>query len=207
MRSFIQSGNVIFSAAPGAPERLPSLISTRISKRFGYRIQLILRTAEQMGNVISNNPFLKAGAAEKELYVLFLADLPASRSVRDLDPDRSPPDAFNVRGQEIYLRLPNGGARTKLTNQYFDSKLRTTSTARNWRTVTKVFDLMEPRLPQFSRGGTETHRRTMTANGLPFIQHSGSNISPVWIRHVLLEGVYFKRVRLKAQRQRDRLQA
>jgi len=68
-----------------------------------------LRTAEQIGNVISNNPFLKAGAAEKELYVPFLADFLASRSVRDLDLDRSPPDAFNVRGQEIYLRLPNGG--------------------------------------------------------------------------------------------------
>jgi uncharacterized protein (DUF1697 family) len=95
-----------------------------------------------MGDVISNNPFLKAGAAEKELHVLFLADLPASRSVRDLDPDRSPPDAFKVRGQEIYLRLPNGGARTKLTNQYFDSKLRTTSTARNWRTVTMLFELV-----------------------------------------------------------------
>jgi uncharacterized protein (DUF1697 family) len=158
VRSFIQSGNVIFSAAPGAPERLPSLISTRISKRFGYKIPLILRTAEQMGNVISNNPFLKAGAAEKELYVLFLADFRASRSVRDLDPDRSPPDAFKVRGQEIYLRLPNGGARTKLTNQYFDSKLRTTSTSRNWRTVTKLFELMEGQGSPNSAAEARKHR-------------------------------------------------
>jgi uncharacterized protein (DUF1697 family) len=87
--------------------------------------------------------FFKAGVAEKELYVLFLADLPALRCIQDLDPDRSPPDAFKVRGREIYLRLPNGAARTKLTNQYFDSKLRTVSTARNWRTVTKLFELME----------------------------------------------------------------
>jgi len=143
VRSFIQSGNVIFSAAPGAPERLPSLISTRISERFGYKIPLILRTAEQVGDVISNNPFLNAGVAEEQLHVLFLAHLPASRRIQDLDPDRSPPDAFKVRGQEIYLRLPDGAARTKLTNQYFDSKLRTTSTGRNWRTVTKLFELME----------------------------------------------------------------
>jgi len=40
--------------------------------------------------------------------------------------------------------------RTKLTNQYFDSKLRTTSTGRNWRTVTKLFELM--------RGGKQRHR-------------------------------------------------
>jgi uncharacterized protein (DUF1697 family) len=143
VRTYIQSGNVIFNATGAVSARLPGLIATRISKRFGYKIPLVLRTAEQMGDVISNNPFLNAGVAEEELHVLFLADSPASRRVEDLDPDRSPPDAFKVRGQEIYLRLPDGVARTKLTNQYFDSKLRTTSTGRNWRTVTKLFELME----------------------------------------------------------------
>lgn len=143
VRAYIQSGNVIFRAAPAASVRLPSLIAARISKRFGYKIALVLRRAEQIANVISNNPFLQAGGTEEKLYVLFLADLPALRCIQGLDPDRSPPDEFTVRGQEIYLRLPNGAARTKLTNQYFDSKLRTVSTARNWRTVTKLFELME----------------------------------------------------------------
>jgi uncharacterized protein (DUF1697 family) len=48
-----------------------------------------------------------------------------------------------VHGQEIHLRLPNGMACTKLTNAYFDAKLGVTSTARNWRTVTKLLELME----------------------------------------------------------------
>jgi uncharacterized protein (DUF1697 family) len=49
-----------------------------------------------------------------------------------------------VRGREVYLRLPDGMARIKLTNAYFDSKLATISTARNWRTVTKLLDLICP---------------------------------------------------------------
>jgi len=142
VHSYVQSGNVIFSAAPALSARLPSLISAQIAKRFGYKIPVVLRTSEQLGKVIRNNPFLKAAVAEEELHVLFLADMPASRSVEDLDPDRSPSDSFQVRGQEVYLWLPNGVARTKLTNQYFDSKLATTSTGRNWRTVTKLFELM-----------------------------------------------------------------
>ena len=150
VRTYIQSGNVIFSAAKGASARLPGLIAAQISNRFGFKVPVVLRTAEQMGNVISNNPFLNRGVAEEELHVLFLADLPAPPCVQDLDPDRSPPDAFEFRGQEVYLRLPNGVGRTKLTNQYFDSKLRTTSTGRNWRTVTKLFELM--------RGGKQRHR-------------------------------------------------
>ena len=45
------------------------------------------------------------------------------------------PDEFRVEGSEIYLRCPNGVARTRLTNAYFDTKLATVSTARSWNTV------------------------------------------------------------------------
>jgi uncharacterized protein (DUF1697 family) len=142
VRTFIQSGNVIFVAAPGRADRMPDLIRGQIAKHFGYQVPIVLRTTEQLANVIRNNPFLKAGVAEQELHVLFLGDLPAPRAVQSLDPDRSPPDEFRIAGREIYLRLPNGVGRSKLNNQYFDSRLGTISTGRNWRTVTKLFELM-----------------------------------------------------------------
>jgi uncharacterized protein (DUF1697 family) len=58
-----------------------------------------------------------------------------------LDPARSPGDEFVARGRELYLRLPNGVARSKLTNAYFDRALATTSTIRNWRTVLELLAL------------------------------------------------------------------
>jgi uncharacterized protein (DUF1697 family) len=143
VRTYIQSGNVIFRADPTVVASLPGVISMQIAERFGYRMPTVLRTAEQMGDVIRNNPFLTQGAPEDALHVLFLAGRPNARDIAVLDPDRSPPDTFVVRGQEIYLRLPNGVGRTKLTNDYFDTKLGTTSTGRNWRTVTKLFASME----------------------------------------------------------------
>ncbi len=48
-----------------------------------------------------------------------------------------------MRGQAVYLHLPNNVAASKLTNAYFDSKLATIGTSRNWRTVTKLLELME----------------------------------------------------------------
>ncbi len=143
IQTYIQSGNVIFSADPATVAPLPGLITTQIVERFGYRVPLMLRTAEEMGDVIRHNPFIAAGASKDALHVLFLAGSPEASRVADLDPDRSPPDAFAVRGQEVYLRLPNGAGRTKLTNGYFDTKLATISTGRNWRTVTTLFALME----------------------------------------------------------------
>ena len=142
-RAYIQSGNVIFNASTGISSRISGVITAQIEKCFGYQIPVVLRTAEQLAKAVSNNPFLKAGAAEQELHVMFLAGVPAGALIRKLDPDRSPPDKYEVRGQEIYLRLPNGAGRSKLTNQYFDSKLATVSTVRNWRTVTTLLELMK----------------------------------------------------------------
>lgn len=141
--AYIQSGNIIFRAGHDIASQISNRITAKIKKRFGFDVPVVLRTASELKKVISNNPFLKAGAGEKELHVMFLADAPDAARIRTLDPDRSPPDTYQVRGREIYLRLPNGAGRSKLSNQYFDSKLATVSTARNWRTVTTLLDLMK----------------------------------------------------------------
>ena len=137
--TFIQSGNVIFTAPPGVSKGLAGVIASKIEARFGFRAPVILRTARQLREVVSNNPF---PGAEDILHVMFLADRPSPAKISALDPNRSAPDTFIVRGQEIYLHLPNGVRDTKLTNAWFDSKLGTFSTGRNWRTVTKLLEMM-----------------------------------------------------------------
>jgi uncharacterized protein (DUF1697 family) len=145
VRTYIQSGNVIFEAASDAAKVADS-VSAKIEKKFGYRIPMILRNYEQLAKAIAGNPFIKAGVVEQRaLHVYFLADTPSAACCASLDKNRSAPDAFEVRGREIYLHMPNGMGRTKLTNAYFDSKLLTTSTARNWATILKLAEMMEPR--------------------------------------------------------------
>ena len=139
--TYIQSGNVLFNAPASVLKKLPENIAKQIAETFGFRAPVILRTAEQMAETVRANPFLAAGKAESTLHVYFLAETPGSAAIAKLDPDRSPPDAFHAHGREIYLHLPNGMARTKLTNAYFDSKLGTVCTARNWATVLKLTEL------------------------------------------------------------------
>jgi len=143
VQSYIQSGNVVFSADSGLVDEITVRVTTAVAERFGYEMPILLRTTAQVHDVVSKNPFLDAGAAEDALHVLFLAGLPEPHRIEALDQDRSRPDAFLVRGREVYLWLPNGVARTKLTNAYFDSKLATTSTGRNWRTVIKLYELLK----------------------------------------------------------------
>jgi uncharacterized protein (DUF1697 family) len=139
--TYIQSGNALFQASSGLARRIPALIEKAIAERFGYQVPVVTRTGGDLLRIVRGNPFLRAGADEGTLHVAFLAGAPAAARVKALDPERSPPDGFAVRGREIYLHCPKGFARTKLTNAYFDSKLGTMSTVRNWRTVLKLREL------------------------------------------------------------------
>ena len=145
--TYIQSGNVVFQAEASLAARIPALITREIDDRFGYRVPVVTRTAEDLREVVRENPFLRAGVDQVRLHVAFLAQVPDDLWVADLEPQRSPPDLFQARGRDIFLHCPDGVARTKLTNAYFDSKLTTTITVRNWRTVTALLEMADRHLP------------------------------------------------------------
>jgi uncharacterized protein (DUF1697 family) len=138
--TYIQSGNVVFRATPSVVERLPSTLGRILADRFALDVTVMTRSAAALRLVVESNPFVSTGADPATLHVAFLAGAPTAARIAGLDPDRSPPDRFEVRGHVVYLHLPNGMARTRLTNAYLDAKLGTTSTVRNWRTVVHLLD-------------------------------------------------------------------
>jgi len=148
VRTYLQSGNVLLRATAQVARRLPDLAARLIAERHGLKVPVIVRTAGELDAVAAGNPFLAEGADPDRLHVVFLAESPARRAVDSLDPARSPPDAFRVQGREIFLLLPGGVARSRLTNDYFDARLGVVGTSRNWRTVRRLRDLacggMEP---------------------------------------------------------------
>jgi uncharacterized protein (DUF1697 family) len=141
VKTYIQSGNVVFSAPAPLAQRLPSLIAGQIEKKFKLEVPVLLRTHAELAAVARSNPFLTPGQEIERLMVMFLATSPAPSAVASLDPARSPPDEFALRGREIYMRCPNGFGKSKLSNAYFDSKLSTISTGRNWRTVLTLLEM------------------------------------------------------------------
>ncbi|MEM7354951.1 MAG: DUF1697 domain-containing protein [Acidobacteriota bacterium] len=141
VRSYIQSGNVAFQAEPELAGQVPEIIRQQIAEQLGFQIPIVTRTAAEVATIVRANPFLGPDVDEKTLHVAYLADQPGAAEIAALDRDRSPSDEYRVLGREIYLHCPKGLARTKLTNAYFDSKLATTSTIRNWRTTLKLLEM------------------------------------------------------------------
>lgn len=144
VETYIQSGNVVFEAAE--PEGCVAAVTTEVARIYGYPGRIVLRSAAEMLSAYKGNPFavggpVPTGNQADALHVYFLADWPEKAAVATLDLERSPGDSFSVQGREIYLHLPQGMARTRLTNVYFDGKLKTVSTARNWKTVAKLVEM------------------------------------------------------------------
>ncbi|HVY92752.1 MAG TPA: DUF1697 domain-containing protein [Bryobacteraceae bacterium] len=133
--TYIQSGNVIFTASAASLKKLPAAVSNALN------VPVVIRSHEQLAAAASRNPYLAEGVDPKSLHLMFLAGLPSPAAAAALDPDRSPPCRFHVHGQDIYLHLPHGVAKTKITNAWIDSKLSTVSTMRNWNTVLKLVEL------------------------------------------------------------------
>ena len=121
--------------------RIPDAIAKAIATRAKIKVPVVVRTAGDLRRIADKNPFLRRGVDVDKLHVVFLAAKSSNAALAALDPKRSPPDEFVAEGSEIYLHCPNGYGRSKLSNAYFDSKLATTSTVRNWRTVLKLLEL------------------------------------------------------------------
>ncbi len=142
-QTYLQSGNVVFEAKSSTSKKLVAEIEGAIAKVFKLNVSVIVRTHRELENVATGNPFPTEDVKPAFLHVMFLAEPASAKNIETLDHDRSQPDEFEVKGQEIFLRFPKGSGRSKLTIDYFEKKLGTKATARNWNTVLKVLELMQ----------------------------------------------------------------
>jgi uncharacterized protein (DUF1697 family) len=134
VRTYIQSGNVVFTAQAGQPARVRAAIEAALANDFGFDITVLLRTPAELAQVVKRNPY------GTDAYVTFL-DGAADKTRRSaIDSAPFAPDEFKVHGQEVFVRCPNGYGRTKINNTFFERKLATKATTRNWNTVTTLLE-------------------------------------------------------------------
>jgi uncharacterized protein (DUF1697 family) len=139
----VQSGNVIFKSRGGKPADLVRAIEKRIKSDLGLDVTVLLRSKGQLGKIHAGNPFATRSQDPTKLHVTFLAETPDRARVRNLDPEPGGSEEFRVVGREIYLHYPNGYGRSKLSNAWFEKRLGVAATTRNWRTVSKLAELVD----------------------------------------------------------------
>jgi uncharacterized protein (DUF1697 family) len=138
VETILQSGNVLLEPGNVDASTLANRVTDLIAADFELDVPVIVRTRRQLSGVLASNPFLDDEANQSRLHAVFLQKKAAASNIEDLDPDRSPPDRFSVKGDVVYLHYPNGSGRSKLTLDYLERKLGVIGTARNWNTIGKI---------------------------------------------------------------------
>ena len=134
VRTYLQSGNVVFSASAPVARR----VSGALSEAAGFDVPVLLRSSSDLAAVVAGQPL---DGPESCWHVTFLDAKPAAGAVAAVDPSAYGEDTFAVAGSHVYLRTPGGYGRTKLTNALFERKLGVVATTRNWRTVCALAEM------------------------------------------------------------------
>jgi len=143
VETYIQSGNVIFSAKAKSVTSLPSIIMYGIKNKFQFDVQVIILTPQEIDLALRNNPFIKKKKEIERLYTMFLSTKPSIEYVKKLNETDFSPEEYFINGKYIYLFFPNGAGKAKLNNNYIENKLKVTGTTRNWKTLTALSELVK----------------------------------------------------------------
>jgi len=138
--TYIQSGNVVFKTdSKLSNQDLAKEIEKAIQQKYSFAVPVIIRRADELAQVVGANPFLSDSTIDTEkLHVTFLAEIPQESNLEKLNTFNYPPDQFAVIGQEVYLHIPERYGNTKLSNSFFETKLKVSATTRNWKTVQQL---------------------------------------------------------------------
>ncbi|MFL5704214.1 MAG: DUF1697 domain-containing protein [Ktedonobacteraceae bacterium] len=141
---YIQSGNVVFKSDDADLARLRRQIEDGFEKKFGFHVEVFVRTSTELQDIIDKNPFQSRHSKEsKWVVVMFLAERPDDIAQEDLLKTYAGPEEIFIIGKEMYIYYPNGIGRSKLSLSFIEKKLKTFGTGRNWNTILQLQKLIQ----------------------------------------------------------------
>lgn len=143
VQTYIQSGNVVFSSKNGSScSNLSRIIQKKIKEVYGFDVPSIIINADDFSKTIQNNPYLKDHKKEG-LFLSFLSNKPAEKELLEINKYSFLPDKFEIFKSYVFGYCEGKYHKTKISNQFFEKKLKVSATTRNWKTVLKLLEMVE----------------------------------------------------------------
>ncbi len=138
--TYIQSGNIIFDSDQENAE-LENKLEQAIVDTYGFDVPVIVRAAKTIENAIRNNPFFDEHADINQLHLTFLKEKTTKENVETILSCDYEPDKCKIDGQNVFIYCAGKYHQSKLSNNFFEKKLKVGATTRNWKTVLKLLEL------------------------------------------------------------------
>jgi len=138
--TYIQSGNVVLRSDQPSSS-LARSISKTIEQRFGFKPLVLVMSGEKLNTLADANPYADVATDPKFLHTWFLAEKPTAPDVARIRDRQYLSEQFTLTDDAFYLHAPEGIGRSKLANEV-EKCLGVPATARNWRTVRKLMEMV-----------------------------------------------------------------
>ncbi len=144
VKTYIQSGNILLETQKESDKKLASDISKLMLEHFGFEVPVLARTIAEWAKIAEDLPFEEL--LIEFLHITLLDELPDQKAVDAIDRSKfNPNEKWQVIGKTVYLYCPDGYGRTKLTNEFWEKKLGSAATTRNWKTLLALMEMVENR--------------------------------------------------------------
>jgi len=133
VKTYIQSGNIIFDAKG---KQLKEKIESGIKKKFGLQVSVLIKSIKEFAKILQDNPF-----SDEKVYFTFLFSKPEIIDFSVIDRFKKANEEIKIHDGVIYFHCLDGYGKTKLSNNFFENKLKVIATTRNLRTVKKLIEI------------------------------------------------------------------
>ena len=142
VKTYIQSGNVVFQSERQDLNGLSQEIRTAIGESRGFTPDVLLLDLHMFQKAVTANPFPDAEREPKTLHLFFMAEDPKNPDLEAFESIKAENERFELVNNVFYLHAPDGIGRSKLAEKV-GKGWEATVTARNWRTVTKIMAIAQ----------------------------------------------------------------
>ena len=142
VRTYLQSGNAVLSADL-PPARLAGECKRAIAEGFGLDIDVVVRTRDELAEVVARNPLARIAVNPKRYQVTFLSNELEQQAIQRLAALATADERLVAIGRELYAWHPEGVARSRLWAQLGGQGLGVSATSRNWTTVEALLQMAD----------------------------------------------------------------
>jgi uncharacterized protein (DUF1697 family) len=140
VKTYIQSGNVVFQSEHDNLKELAQMISAAIGQSHGFTPSILLLGLPEFQAAIAANPFPEGESEPKTLHLFFLEEVPSNPNWSLLESLKAESERYQLINKVFYLHTPDGFGRSKLAEKV-EKAIGVAATARNWRTVSTLMSM------------------------------------------------------------------
>lgn len=139
VKTYIQSGNVVLQSPEKAIQKIEDTIQKGILDYFGFEVSVLVKTRQDLNRIFDDSPFSED--IKKASYFIMLHDIPESNLVKAASEKTYEGEDYFIINDCIYFYCAKGYGQAKFNANFFERKLQTFATARNYNTMLKLLSL------------------------------------------------------------------